>query len=237
MKITITSRRLFLLSILAIHLLSVIFFFKSASATPNVIVVPDGFESIQAGILAAKDGDTIIVKAGVYHECLVIDKSLTLIGEHGAIIQGNGKGHTVEITAYRVTLIGFTINGSCKSPWSGIYIHSTCTNITGNIIMNHYCGIRIYDSSYTFLRNNSITSNRFNLWVWGLYLQHFIHDIDSSNTVNGKPVCYWINKQNEQVPSDAGYVAVINSSNIAVRGLTLTDNGEGILLRIQKTLL
>jgi parallel beta-helix repeat protein len=57
------------------------------------------------------------------------------------------------------------------------------------------------------------------------------NDIDASNTVNGKPIYYWVNKQNMTVPADAGYVALINCTNITVQGLTLTHNGHGVLLK------
>jgi len=191
-------------------------------------------ESIQAAINAADENDTIIVKAGTYYECIIINKSLTLIGEVGAIVEGNGKRHTIEITANGVTLVGLTVNGSCNSPWSGIYVGSLYNNITGNVVLNHYYGIHVYDSSNNFLRGNILSGNRFNLRVWGLYLEHFIHDIDPSNKVNGKSVYYWVNKHDEQVPSDAGYVAIINSSNIIVKDLTLTNNGEGVLFAYTK---
>jgi len=57
----------------------------------------------------------------------------------------------------------------------------------------------------------------------------YIQDIDTSNEVDGKPMCYWVNRQNEQVPHDAGYVGILNSTNITVRDLVLTNNREGVL--------
>jgi parallel beta-helix repeat protein len=56
------------------------------------------------------------------------------------------------------------------------------------------------------------------------------NDIDSSNTVDGKPVIYWIDKHSETVQSNAGYVALINCSDITVKNLVLSHNGQGILL-------
>ena len=224
---------LFLLSILTIALLSTLFFSRMASATPDVIEVPNG-GSIQAAIYKAEDGDTIIVEAGVYNECLLIDKSLRLIGESGAVIKGDGTRDTVKIAASGVAFVGFTVNGSSRSAWSGIYMKSVDNNITGNYILNHYYGIYIFDSSNITLKNNIMTNNQLNLWVWGLNLFHFLHDIDSSNKVNGKPVYYWLNRRGGQVPLDAGYVAIINSSNVVVNDLTLTGNGEGVLFAYTK---
>lgn len=71
----------------------------------------------------------------------------------------------------------------------------------------------------------------FSVWGYG-YLTNYIQHIDTSNTINGKPIYYWVDKQNEQIPSDAGYVGIVNCDNITVKNLNLSKNGEGLLLII-----
>jgi hypothetical protein len=58
----------------------------------------------------------------------------------------------------------------------------------------------------------------------------FANDIDSSNTVNEKPVCYWVGEHDRVVPSGSGYVGLVGCSSITVQNLNLTYNGQGILL-------
>ncbi len=58
----------------------------------------------------------------------------------------------------------------------------------------------------------------------------FFNDVDASNTVDDKPIHYWVNQQDRTVPSDAGYVALINCINITVQNLNLTNNRQGVLL-------
>lgn len=40
---------------------------------------------------------------------------------------------------------------------------------------------------------------------------------------------YLVNQQNQQVPGNAGFVGVVNSTNITVRDLALTNNVNGVL--------
>ncbi len=53
--------------------------------------------------------------------------------------------------------------------------------------------------------------------------------MDTSNLVNGKPVYYWVDQQDGEVPDNAGFVGIVNSANMTVRDLTLTSNGMGVL--------
>jgi parallel beta-helix repeat protein len=108
----------------------------------------------------------------------------------------------------------------------------------GNLISkNTHIGFNLYyggegwvsEIGGCVLRDNNMTDNSYNLRVEGDYLPSYIHDIDESNTVNGKPIYYWVNKQYGQIPSDAGYVGIVNSTNVVVKDLNLKNNGEGIL--------
>jgi len=110
------------------------------------------------------------------------------------------------------------------------------STISGNKITNNHFGVRIVSSS-NILRNNAMAGNSFNFGVelhsgtWGSQnFTDFINDVDISNTINGKPVYYWVGKRDAEIPFDAGYVALINCTNIKVENLTLTNNGQGAFL-------
>jgi len=133
----------------------------------------------------------------------------------------------------------FSSNNSLRenNVWQCPYgiVLSDCPNSTlyGNNVTNCHWGICLHYCPNCKLRNNTMVGEGqqlYNFDVWGWELLDFILDIDTSNTVNGKPVYYWVNKRNQTVPSDAGYVGLINSTNIKVRGLNLRNNGVGILL-------
>lgn len=136
----------------------------------KTIVVPDDYPTIGAAISNASQGDTILVKRGVYYENPVIDKSLSLVGEDSknTIVMGKGGiergGHAVfMLAAEGVQLSGFTIeslNYSSSTYYAtGIIIEADNCTITGNNIHNTYYGIFCSVQSSIFISQNNITAN------------------------------------------------------------------------------
>ena len=223
----------------------------------NVIVVPEHFSSIQKAVNATSPTNkTVLVLPETYNEHITINKSLTLVGidPSNTIINGSGIGTVVTVTADNVEISGFTIQNSGSSSYSGIYLNnSSGSTISQNIILGNHNGIYLNNSSQentiqdnnitssnnygiylnhstgTTLRVNDMICNKYNLGIFGDSILDFIHDIDNSTTVDGKPIIYWKNQQNKTVPSDAGFIAIVNSTNITVRELNLTKNGQGVL--------
>ena len=111
--------------------------------------------------------------------------------------------------------------------WLGRFLNGT---ISGNNIANNYQGIHLSSSSNNLLRGNRMNDNMMNFDVWGENLEDFLNDVDSSNTVDDKPVYYWVEKQDMSVSPEAGYVALVNCKGITVQNLNLANNEQGILL-------
>jgi parallel beta-helix repeat protein len=113
----------------------------------------------------------------------------------------------------------------------GILFHFSNSNIvSGNNITNNNCGIYFESSPNNMLRNNRLNENNETIHVASNALSDVVQDIDASNTVNGKPVYYWINQHSKVIPADAGFVGIINCTNITAQNLNLTNNPECILL-------
>jgi parallel beta-helix repeat protein len=115
---------------------------------------------------------------------------------------------------------------------SGIYVgdSSNWNNIAGNIVSQATYGLSFYRSSKNIVRNNTMIDNTSNFYVYGRSIAEFTNDVDTSNTVEGRPIYYWISHIDDAVPSDAGYVALVNCTNISVQNLTLVKSAPGILL-------
>jgi parallel beta-helix repeat protein len=130
-----------------------------------------------------------------------------------------------------ITIVGNTITDNEYG--IRFWIFSNKNSVLGNTIAYNTYGVYIGYSPNNLFRNNQMTQNEYNFWVSSELssgMEVFVNDVDSSNTVDGKPVIYWVNQQDRTVPSNAGYVALVNCTNITVQNLSLTNNSHGVLL-------
>jgi len=253
--VSVTMLALLLISMLALAFNLQLVKTSFASYTVHNLDTGLDYSTIQEAIDASEtlDGHTILVDAGTYSEHVSVYKSLNLQGEDRdtTIIDGGGSRNVVYITANWVNITGFTVrngeNGIRISYYSsgniisgnnitnnyiGIGLESSENSISGNNITNNNYGIIFYSSSSNnVLRNNRMADNLYSILVgYGPSLEDYVNDVDASNTVDGKPVYYWINRKDEAIPLDAGYVALTNCTNITVQNLKLTKCGHGVLL-------
>ena len=68
-----------------------------------------------------------------------------------------------------------------------------------------------------------MTSNNGSLYIVGANIADYTNYIDTTNTVEGNPVYYWLNVDNISVPSNAGCVVLVNCTNISVQNLKLSQ--------------
>lgn len=150
----------------------------------TTIVVPDNFLTIQEAINNAFEGDTIFVKSGVYYEHVIINKTVSLIGEgyNTTIIDGNWTGHVINIISDNVNVTEFTLqkSGSISYPDldAGICLNNTadCTVSKNRLVSNSFAGISLLNSQRNTIVGNNVTGAG-----WG-----GIHLLDSSNnTISG----------------------------------------------------
>jgi parallel beta-helix repeat protein len=114
----------------------------------------------------------------------------------------------------------------------GIYLDWSKNNtlVGNNVTGSTLSGIRLQVSPNNKLRDNIATGNLYNFEVFGENLPHFMNDIDTSNVVDGKPVYYLVNEHDINIPTNAGFVALINCTRMSAKNLSLTKNGRGVLL-------
>ena len=153
-------------SILALCFVMLLSCLMYAKLKPVEVKAPNGFHvhnlntglnyaTIQEVINAnqTENGHTILVDAGTYYEHVLVNKSITLIGENKAntLIDGNQAGIPIHITVPNVTIKEFTI----KNGVIGISLeHSNNSVIMENDVIDNVDAVQIrYSNNFTIDRN------------------------------------------------------------------------------------
>jgi len=157
---------------------------------------------------------------------IILDESSSNTLTHNTAYN-NGDTGIILVYSSSNMLINNTVDNNTHN---GIWLDNSSDNtLTCNIANSNNWGIVLYTSCDNALKDNTMSGNGYNFGVSGWLFSHFIQDIDTSNEVNGKPIYYWVDQKDKQIPNDAGYVGIVNSTNITVKDLRLTNNGQGVL--------
>lgn len=119
--------------------------------------------TLKQAILLAEDGDEIFIKKGVYQENDVeIDKSVTVYGEEGTVIDGTNKGSILHITSDNFILRNLKIINvavSYTKDYAAVKV-VRCNNFTiENLILDQvFFGILIEKSKNGKILNNKLSS-------------------------------------------------------------------------------
>jgi len=158
------------------------------------INVPGDFETIQAGIDASEDGDTVLVAAGEYVENINFSgKSICLLGSpenpEQVIINGDANGRSVVVFREgedeNSILSGFTISNGSSDFGAGMYCNGASPIISNSIIQGNVsersgAGGYFTDNSGATITNVVFSNNSAGLNGGGLCL----FDNCSSRLVN-----------------------------------------------------
>ena len=220
----------------------------NVSFSHNIKLINNNSSSNRYGIAIASSGNNYIkgntTNSNILH-------GITLYSSSNDTLKDNTSNSNIQdgIFVHYSSDHNTLINNSCSDNQNGIRLNRAAgNNLTGNIVSSNRCGISIQqyssDDSLTgnivtdnirgiiltgtnsVLSGNRMSSNEFNLTIWNSN----IHSIDISNTVDSKPV-YYLHDVSDMVidaSTGAGMVYIVNSENITVRDLTLTNNHAGI---------
>lgn len=144
---------------------------KTESTT---IIVPDDYLTIQEAINNANEGDTVFVKAGIYYENVILNKSISLIGEERdtTIVDGGSYANCVYISSNDVDLRGFTFrNGG----YAAVFVQGVQeVLIKGNIVLDSYYGISALDCFGNIVEENVVKYCEVGIYVQSGCQQHLI---------------------------------------------------------------
>lgn len=169
------------------------------------------FMSIQQAINEAENGSTIYVPPNVYYEHVVINKTVSLVGEDVSttVIDGSNNETVVQILADNVSISNFTVQNSGWGWYrNGVYVYrSNDCKIENNYFLNNCHNIRVNCS-----RNSMVFRNIIRGTGYGIRLMNSINCTAVENNASG---CI-------------GGIHLENATNCVVKRNFCTQNNQGI---------
>jgi parallel beta-helix repeat protein len=166
----------------------------------ELIRVPGDYPTIQTAINAASVGSMIMVDSGTYHEHVMVNKTVKLVGfgSMSTIIDGDKNGTAITVTADDVLISGFTVQNCSHGADNWVYgsihlVQSRLSTISGNIVTRNVCnGIVLNYSDNNEILDNIITLNGgvelISVWGTGISLLDSDWNTISGNIIAGSVV-------------------------------------------------
>ena len=230
------------LAVVSALLISLMVGVQSVKSSPNTIVVPDDYATIQEAVGNAAGGDTVFVKKGIYsvdeNSTIVISKTLSLMGEDpaGTVILGASStyyenGIAIRLAAPNITVSGFTITNFRVAivivNYNAEPYPSGC-KITNNNIVNNAEGIRPQRNNLLISENN-ITKN--NGGITGYNTENVVvtrNNISENTYGINIGICRNIIVSENQISCNTGGLNLYYYGPHLVYGNNITNNSWGI---------
>jgi parallel beta-helix repeat protein len=200
-------------------------------------------------------GDTYLLKNSISGSIFVEKDNVTIDGA-GYSLQGSGSGTGIGLMLKtdRLGYGGVTIkNLQIKGFSTGIRFSSSSNNIISRVnITDCAYGISILSSSnnafsenylnnitvgieFVNSPNNVLTNNRLDTIGQPIWFEtDWINSIDPSNTINSKPIYFFVNQKDLQINPSAypeiGYLAFVNCTQITVSNLDFSNSRMGVIM-------
>ncbi len=150
-------------------LFTIYLFLLQLAVTAATIEVGAGktFTTIKSAVAAAKDGDIILISKGVYAEGeIVIQKSMTLKGTAGAVIDGMGKHQILRVQNNDVIVDGLEFKNS------------------GYSSTNDWGAVKVISCNNVIIRNNKLGNNTFGIYFQNVTNGQILNNVVIGNTVD-----------------------------------------------------
>ena len=199
------------------------------------------YERIQDAVNASENGDTIRVYEGTYYENVLVNKTVSLIGNGSANTTIDGTDtveYVVRITSPWCNISRFTVTGSGDGHHTllgGIKVETDHNHITENHCSNNEKGIYLLPSADNYITNNTCTQNEYGIYLEENSRTWIMGNTCSYNNHSGihlEQECYH-NTLTDNTCTGNLYGVSLNSSNEdnTLKGTTCLENVYGISLR------
>jgi parallel beta-helix repeat protein len=190
-----------------------------------------------------RDGNVYTVTGNIFGTIRIDRNNIVLDGGgytlEGNEIEGNGVGITLMTGRNLVTIRNFHVKGfrsgielrgsknrlvncTLTDCYMGIHLDNAVDNtVSDNFLLNNRMGIKLDFSSDNVFRNNRLDNSTLSIG------ESWFNSIDSSNTLNGKPIIYLVNEKDLVISPtlypQVGYLALVKCTGITVTNLYLSD--------------
>jgi len=217
-----------------------------ASLIANEASATEAPAPLQQRINAAQKGAVLELSPGVHAGPIKIDKSITLQGESGAIIDGGGQGDVIAITAPDVTVQGLTIRNtgdSLDQENTGVAITAPRATIKNNRIENALFGVYLKKAEGAVIRDNVILGKDLDIARRGdaIRLWYSSDCLIENNVVRaGRDVVLWFSdrltiRENRVSRCRYGLHFMYSDDNVIERNM-MVNNSVGAFLMYSRNL-
>jgi len=216
-----------------------------AAATARTAGGSSTIGEIGRRIGAARDGDTVTIGPGIYHEHLRIDKPISLVGEGRPVIDGGDTGTIVEITAPGVILRGFAIRATginLDTEDAAVRALAPRTTVEDNVLQDVLFGIDLREASDSVVRGNIIGGKNLDIARRGDGLRLWRSDrtlIERNTIHDGRDAILWYSadvvvRDNTSHRCRYGF-HLMYSNSVKIENNDVSANSVGVYLMYSKT--
>jgi nitrous oxidase accessory protein len=147
------------------RILIILLFITHLASARTISVRKDGIiHTLKEAVLAASNGDTILLHGGIYREGnVVINKSVKLIGIGSPVLDGENKYEILTLSGEGIVVRGIHFKNAGYSSMNDFaslnLIDSRYCIIENNRFERSYFGIHVANAQYCIIRENIISSN------------------------------------------------------------------------------
>jgi parallel beta-helix repeat protein len=215
----------------------------SNASRQNITIMNLNVKNFECGIRLENSSNNIIsnctlagnprgIEIGFYSNCnQIIGNQITNFSV-GILVNDGSNGNNIENNV---------LEGEGNEGNQGMVIYPS-QNQTINQNNISICSVHLYGDSFNVANNHFVNSSvqllgnfhtlRYNQFVnCSLYVDDLkyslgLNDIDTSNTVDGKPIYYLVDKKDNAISSNAGQIILIRCDNITIQNVQIAHNTE-----------
>jgi len=209
-------------------------FIQPACANSLYVGEEGEYSTIQEAINAAEGGDTIYVDSGTYEGCVLVNKSVSLVGEDAATtIVCCSWDDVITVAADKVSITGLTVKDA-PAYKASIRVEEDKASIKDCILQNSSYGLMVVASQFSVSSINANGNSRYGIAVIGSHLGELFDNSASNNGIAGIYLhdSHDLSLKNSTMNNNTIfglYLGNIKSSKIA--GITASFNRYGAWLR------